>query len=110
MSDTEDRLRHLLEAVEEVAEQVAKGREAYDGDKLIRVFVRHQLQIIGEACSGLPDDILEAHPEVPWRQIVGMRHFLAHGYDRVDPSIVWNVAVADLAALEVQIRSMIDRD
>ncbi len=48
MSDANDRLAHILEAVEEVAGEVAKGRDVYDADKLARVFVMYQLQVTDE--------------------------------------------------------------
>lgn len=103
-----DRFQHILDAIDEVAEQVAKGREIFDTDKLVSVFVRHHLQIIGEACSRLPAELREAHPDVPWRQIIGMRHILVHGYDQVDPAIVWIVADHELPRLGRQISRIID--
>lgn len=103
-----DRLQHILDAIDEVAEQVAKGRKVFDADKLVSVFIKYQLQVIGEACSRLPKELLADHPEVPWRQVIGMRHMLVHGYDQVDPGIVWNVATNELSQLRAQIAAMVD--
>jgi uncharacterized protein with HEPN domain len=51
-----------------------------------------QLIIIGEAANRLPDSFHEANPSVPWRQMIGMRNRVVHGYDAVDWNIVWDVA------------------
>jgi len=102
------RLQHILDAIDEVAEQVAKGRAVFDADKLVSVFVRYQLQVIGEACSRLPKELLADHRDVPWRQIIGMRHILVHGYDQIDPAIIWNVAVNELPGLRSQMAAIAD--
>lgn len=107
MSDANDRLAHILDAIAEVAGEVAKGRGVYDTDKLVRVFVMYQLQVIGEAATRLPEPIRQAHSEIPWRQIIGMRHLLVHGYAQIDPDTVWEVARRDLPTLERQVRAIL---
>jgi uncharacterized protein with HEPN domain len=42
--------------------------------------VRMRLVEIGEAVGGITTDLLEQEPDIPWRQIKGMRNFLAHQY------------------------------
>ncbi|MBL1128835.1 MAG: DUF86 domain-containing protein [Chloroflexi bacterium] len=44
--------------------------------------------MIGEAVRALPDEFRQAHPELPWKQIVGMRHILVHNYFGTDTTIV----------------------
>lgn len=51
----------------------------------------------------LTKEFQDAHPETPWRQIIGMRHFLVHGYYQVDSSEVWITATRDLSPLREQI-------
>jgi len=41
----------------------------------------------------------DAHPEVPWADIVGMRSKIVHDYMNVDEDIVWEVASRDLPTL-----------
>jgi uncharacterized protein with HEPN domain len=51
------------------------------------------------------DDTMQAaHPEIPWREIIGMRNRLIHGYDSVDSDILWNIVSADFPPLSRQIR------
>jgi uncharacterized protein with HEPN domain len=46
------------------------------------------LEIIGEASRNISDDLKTAHPEIPWRQMIGMRNKLVHHYFGVDWEIV----------------------
>lgn len=67
------------------------------------------LQIIGEAASRLlSQDARDQHPAVPWREIIGMRHILVHGYFEVDLDLVWSVVDRELSALRDAIAPMSD--
>jgi uncharacterized protein with HEPN domain len=57
------------------------------------------LAVIGEAANHLPPDFTAAHPDIPWKSIVGMRHILVHQYFDVDPSIVTDALDEDLLPL-----------
>ena len=71
-----DRLR-LLDAVEQI-ELISRfshqGRDAFFSDVLIQSAVLHRLALLGEACRGLSSALREAHPEVPWPQILSLIH------------------------------------
>ena len=58
-----------------------KDREAYDNDEVLRVALAHLVQVIGEAARLTSPRFRDAHPEIPWPIIVGMRHNI------VDPRI-----------------------
>ena len=58
--------------------------------------VAHGLEIIGEAAKNMPRDIVESHPEVPWKLMSGMRDRLIHGYFVIDPEILWKTIKEDL--------------
>lgn len=61
-----------------------------DDDFVSRAFIR-SLEIIGEACKKVPDEIKYKYPEVDWRRLAGLRDVLIHQYFQVDYSIVWDV-------------------
>jgi uncharacterized protein with HEPN domain len=69
--------------------------------------------VIGEIAKRLPDQLLAAHPQVPWKQVKGFRDFLIRQYDRVDIEAVWQ-AVIQLPelrnAVDVMLRSVSDED
>lgn len=59
-------------------------REAFDADKKTQYAVSRAIEIIGEAASKVSDETREHHPEIPWREIVGIRTKLAHEFRVID--------------------------
>jgi uncharacterized protein with HEPN domain len=57
------------------------------------------VETVGEAASRIAKEIQGQSPEIPWAQIVTMRHRLVHGYDTVDPDLLWSTVTEDLPAL-----------
>jgi ribonuclease HepT-like protein len=54
------------------------SRGAYDADENLRLALTHLIQIIGEAERQVSREFSEQHPEIPWADIVGMRHKVVH--------------------------------
>jgi uncharacterized protein with HEPN domain len=48
------------------------------------------LEIIGEATKNVPDEIKECYPQIPWKDMAGMRDKLAHEYFGVVLEVVWD--------------------
>jgi len=95
-------LRHVSDFARE-AQDLAQGRHRPEmGIDLS--FQRHAeriVQLIGEAANRLPAEVRERYPSVRWRNIIGMRNRLVHGYEGVDYAIVWDVlSVRESALLE----------
>jgi len=105
--DDRERLRDIWEAIERIERHVAAGREEFERNELVQVWVIHHLQIIGEAVRGLTQAFREQCPDVPWRQIVGMRHVLVHRYFGVDVEAVWSVVERDLPELRRHLRGIL---
>ena len=59
----------------------------------------HLIQTIGESARRVSPGYRAAHPEIPWRNIIGMRHKLVHDYLDVDTDIIWDVAAIELPRL-----------
>jgi len=78
MRDDRLRLADTLEAIGQIEKYSQSGRAAFDENELIRVWILHDLQIIGEACRGLSDDFRKAHPDELWSDVVGFRNVLVH--------------------------------
>jgi uncharacterized protein with HEPN domain len=78
-------------------------------NELVKDAVIRNFEIIGEASNSIPLAVQEAHPTIPWRQMVAMRNFLIHEYFGVDVSTVWQTAHAHLPALKVQLLELIKK-
>lgn len=107
MRDHHERLKHILEAIERIEKYAAEGPERFRADDLVQNWMLRHLQIIGEAARALPAEFREAHPNVPWSEIIGMRHILVHDYFEIDLGIVWRVVEKDLPVLKRQIRRIL---
>ena len=70
--------------------------------------VIRSVEIIGEAAGKVSTEIQAAHPEVPWREITGMRHRLIHGYGDVRLDLVWTVAQDRLPSLTAILEKLVD--
>ena len=66
------------------------------------------LELIGEAATRIPESVRDAHPEIPWRTIIGTRNRLIHGYLGINNDIVWDIVSNDVPALLPALRSMLD--
>ena len=107
MRSDRKRLLDILEAIDKVDAQSDVERKEFDTHELLQVWFVHYLQIIGEAASRLSDDFRARHAEVPWGQLIGMRHILVHGYFEVDLDIVWNAVKNDIVKLKAQILDIV---
>lgn len=63
--------------------------EVFCQDIKLQYAVIRCFEVIGEAAKRVPEDFRQQYPDFPWRAMAGMRDKLIHGYDTVDPSIVW---------------------
>jgi uncharacterized protein with HEPN domain len=106
--DVRERLLDMQEAIERIFRYTRAGREEFDGNELVQTWVVHHLEIIGEAARVVPDDLRQSRPEIPWKQIVAMRHILVHQYFGIDKDAVWSVVERDLPALQNQLLAALE--
>lgn len=87
------------------AMQLAQGktREEFLADRTANLAVVRLLEIVGEAANRIPPSDRDRHPQVPWAQVIGLRNRLAHGYDRVDLDIVWQIVTRHLPPLVAEL-------
>lgn len=77
-------VRHMLDHAREAVEMTrGRTRADLDTDRMLSLSLVRLVEIVGEASSRVPEEFRERHPNVRWRQTVGMRNRLIHGYDTV---------------------------
>ncbi|MDO9542033.1 MAG: DUF86 domain-containing protein [Kiritimatiellia bacterium] len=101
-------LRQMLDHVQEAID-LAHGRAKTDfnSDRVFFLAVLKLVEIVGEAATRVSEATQAAHPEIPWRQIIGTRHHLIHGYDAVDNDLLWDIVTADFPPLADKIRNLL---
>lgn len=85
---------------------------SYEGfiadSKTIDAVVRN-FEIIGEAANRLPDEFKDAHADIDWHKIRGLRNRIVHHYFGIDYTIIWTIKESFLASLIIQINLMLDK-
>ena len=66
------------------------------------------IELIGEAATHVPDEVREAHSEVEWREIVGVRNRLAHGYLQISDRVIWSIVQVAIPDLLPKLRLLLD--
>jgi uncharacterized protein with HEPN domain len=76
-------------------------------DELMQHGIMRLIEILGEAARHISEDFRLRHPEVPWRQIIGMRNRMVHEYFRVIPAKVWDVVEQEIPSLIVLLEPLV---
>lgn len=99
-------IQDILLAIERIESFI--GSMDYDAfvedDKTLSAVVR-KLEIIGEAVKQLPEEFTQLHPNIPWKQIAGMRDKLIHFYFGVDSLLVWQTVQNRLPELKATLQN-----
>ena len=82
-------------------------REAFEQSELHQNAVVRHLEIIGRAARGLSQETRDAHPDIPWDHLLGMRNRLVYAYFRVNVGAVWKTVQNDLPPLIAQIEPLV---
>ncbi len=78
-----------------------------EDQKTVDAVIRN-LEIIGEATKHTPDEFKALHPDIPWREIAGMRNRLIHSYFGVDLSLIWHTIRSELGELERAMKRLME--
>ena len=84
-------LRHIADAIADIEKYTNDGRQDFFDNKIIQDAVIRNLVIIGEAVKNISPTIMLEYPDIPWKQIAGLRDILIHQYFGVDLETIWLV-------------------
>jgi uncharacterized protein with HEPN domain len=93
-------LAHMLDLARKASEKIrGKSRAEYDANEDLQIILEHLIQTIGEAAGRVSPETRLKHPQVPWKQIIGIRNVIVHDYMDVDYDVLWEVVNRSLPPL-----------
>jgi len=100
--------REVGDYIQDISDAMNKAMEFVEGmeyedficdDKTIFAVIR-AIEVIGEAVKSIPEDVKKEYPEIPWREMAGMRDKLIHGYFGVNLKRVWKTVKEEIPPLK----------
>ena len=101
-------IKDILENMRDAREFIrGMSYEQFAADKRTVNAVLRSIEIIGEATKNVPEDVRARYPQIPWREMAGMRDKVIHFYFGVDKEIVWLVAKERIPILQPLIEQIL---
>jgi len=96
--------RFYIDDMRKFAEKVLAYTEGMSQQEFVASGITYDatlrnLELIGEAATHVPDEVRQAHPEIPWRLVIATRNRLIHAYLGIDNDTVWSIIQDDIPAL-----------
>lgn len=106
--DDRDYLEDIVEAIERIVTYVeGLNYESFAKDTKTQDAVIRNLEVIGEAAKQVSDTLREQHPEIPWREVCGVRDKLIHHYFGINVETLWQIIETDLSPLLSQMKAIL---
>ena len=107
--------KDVLVYIEDILDAMGKAEtfvagltyEQFETDFRTNFAVVRAIEVIGEATKRLPNAFRDQYPEIPWKDMAGMRDVVIHGYNNVNLRIVWDVVKRDIPIIKPQIRQIL---
>lgn len=98
----------MYEAARRILEYTGEmDLEHYLQSDLHQAAIERQLEILGEGARRVSESYRLAHPEIPWKQIIGQRHIIAHDYDKISHVQIWKTIKYSIPSLLASLESLI---
>jgi uncharacterized protein with HEPN domain len=110
--------REYVDYLQDILDTIVKAEQFIEGmdfgsfcadDKTVFAVVR-ALEIVGEATKKIPDEVRDNYPNLPWREMAGLRDKLAHDYFGVNLDVVWKTVTDDLPKLKSGVSSVVEAE
>lgn len=102
------RLQHIMDAIHEIEiylEGISYEQFLENSEK--RFATIKQIEIIGEACNALTDELKAEYPLIPWKPIISFRNISIHEYFGVNLRLVWEIAKNDVPELKDEMQRIL---
>ena len=84
-----------------------KERADLQSERMLELALVRLIEIVGEAAARVSPESQTRYPHIPWRQVVGMRNRLVHGYDSVDLDVLWDTIEDDFPPLIAELKRIL---
>lgn len=84
--------------------------EAFDADEKTVYATVRALEIMGEAAKRVPAEVRGRYPEIPWRNMAGIRDVMIHEHDRLERAVIWKTVQSDLPAVEPEVMRALEME
>ena len=111
LKDDLTKLRHMLDSTKE-AISFSSNRTRADlvYDRMLTLSLVKSIEIIGEAAVRTSTDLQVQYPNIPWKNIIGMRNRLIHAYFDINLDVLWNTIIQDLPPLLIELEKVIEQE
>ncbi|HYG38048.1 MAG TPA: HepT-like ribonuclease domain-containing protein [Cytophagales bacterium] len=105
-------LEDMINSIDKILKYIetVEGIEDFLSNDMVIDAVTRNYEIIGEAANKIPIEIKEKYPEVPWRQMYGLRNFAAHDYHKIDHRILWEIAEDHLVENRIMLEEILEKE
>lgn len=107
MRDDQERLRDILDAINQIEKYSVQGKDRFMEDELIQTWVIHHLMIIGEASRNISQETREKYADIPWVGTIDVRNIITHEYVRIDINIIWMIIEDNLPDFKKKIETIL---
>ena len=105
------RLRHMRDAAKEALEFAQdRTRSDLEADRMLVLALVKAIEIVGEAATQLSEETRATIPNLPWVDIIAMRHRLVHAYFDIDLDVLWQTVQHDLPGLLAEVSAVLRND
>jgi uncharacterized protein with HEPN domain len=108
MKDDTVYLRHIMECIRRIEEDVSEGRERFLRSHTLQDAVIRNLQTMAESTQRISDNLKRSHPEIEWHRIAAFRNVLVHDYLGIDMERIWQITQVDVPELKQAIVSILN--
>ena len=102
-------VRDMLQACERVTAYTAGMDQAeFLSDRRTYDATLRNLELVGEAATRIPEDLRDLRADIPWRDIIGARNRIIHGYLGIDDDLIWVIVSRSVPELIPHLRALLE--